>query len=128
MGQTIEKIALGRGHTIAGKIDIGDTRSYPEADVAIEFTQPEAAVSNMKRCIDAGIPVVCGTTGWLRHKSEVEQYCREKNGTLFHTSNFSLGVNIFFHLNEYLSAIMSRYPEYQPEYQQTQSQRAFALP
>lgn len=114
MGKTIEAIALTRGHEIVGKIDVGDTLSNftQPADVAIEFTQPEAVVGNLKSCFDKEIPVVCGTTGWLKQQQEVENYCREKNGTLLYSSNFSLGVNIFFKINEYLARIMDRYPVY----------------
>lgn len=114
MGKTIETIALTRGHEIVGKIDVGNNISdfTQPADVAIEFTQPEAVVGNLKACIDKGIPVVCGTTGWLKQQQEVENYCREMNGTLLYSSNFSLGVNIFFKINEYLARIMDRYPVY----------------
>jgi 4-hydroxy-tetrahydrodipicolinate reductase len=114
MGKTIESIARKRGHEIVGKIDAGDTLadfSQP-ADVAIEFTQPEAVVANLKACLDKGIPVVCGTTGWLQQQHEVEEHCRVKNGTLFYSSNYSLGVNLFFKINEYLARIMDRYPDY----------------
>lgn len=114
MGKTIESIARKRGHEIVGKMDVGDTLAdfNQPADVAIEFTQPEAVVANLKACIDKGIPVVCGTTGWLQKRHEVEEYCRVKNGTLFYSSNYSLGVNIFFKINEYLARIMDRYPDY----------------
>ncbi len=114
MGKTIEAIALRRGHEIVGRIDVGDRLAdfHQPADVAIEFTQPEAVVSNLKTCINAGIPVVCGTTGWVQDQQDVEDYCRAKNGTLLYSSNFSLGVNIFFKLNEYLARIMDRYPQY----------------
>lgn len=112
MGKTIEKIALSRGHEIAGRIDLGDSLVFPPTDVAIEFTQPGSAVENIFRCIEAGVPVVSGTTGWLGRKEEVESYCLQKNGTLFYTSNFSLGVNIFFHLNQYLARLMEKHHEY----------------
>ena len=114
MGKTIERIAQSRGHEIAGKIDIGDDIALfnKTADVAIEFTQPEAAVHNLKACFEKGIPVVCGTTGWLHHKDEIEEHCQANNGTLLYSSNFSLGVNLFFKLNEYLSKLMNRYDQY----------------
>lgn len=114
MGKTIERIAQSRGHEIVGRIDVGDHFSQFEkpVDVAIEFTQPEAAVNNLKTCFDKGIPVVCGTTGWLKHKEEIEQHCTAKSGTLLYSSNFSLGVNLFFKLNEYLSKLMDRYAQY----------------
>ncbi len=112
MGRAIEKIALDRGHEIAGRIDLGDEPPFPMADVAIEFSQPEAAVKNIRQCIEQKIPVVCGTTGWLDKKEEVEQECVKNNGTLFYSSNYSLGVNVFFRLNEYLAGLMDRHPEY----------------
>jgi 4-hydroxy-tetrahydrodipicolinate reductase len=114
MGKIIEGIALNRGHEIVGKIDVGDNFSSfdKQADVAIEFTQPEAVVTNLKTCFDKGIPVACGTTGWLAHKSEIENYCIEKNGTFFYASNYSLGVNLFFKLNQLLAQMMDRYPQY----------------
>jgi len=107
MGKVIEQVALSRGHHIAGKIEIGFEGVFPKADVAIEFTQPESAVDNIKKCIDQKIPVVCGTTGWLARKEEVHQYCIERNGSLFYASNFSLGVNLFFHLNKQLARLMN---------------------
>lgn len=115
MGKAIETIALSRGHEIAGKIDVGDTLNdfQDSVDVAIEFTQPQSVVNNLKVCIEKGIPVVCGTTGWGNDQPAVEHFCKEKNGTLLYSSNFSLGVNIFFKLNEYLARIMDRYPPYE---------------
>jgi len=112
MGHAIETIALSRGHEIAGRIDVGDRPPFPKADVAVEFSQPEAAVKNILQCIEQKIPVVCGTTGWLDKKEEVEQECARNKGTLFYSSNYSLGVNLFFRLNEYLAGLMDRYPEY----------------
>ena len=112
MGKAIEKIALERGHKIAGRFDLNDQPPYPKADVAIEFSQPESAIQNIRQCIDQKIPVVCGTTGWLKTKDAVEDYCNKNNGTLFYSSNFSLGVNIFFKVNEYLARLMDRQPDY----------------
>ena len=115
MGKTIEQIAQARGHEIAGRIDVADNIAQfdKSVDVAIEFTQPEAAIHNLKTCFAKGIPVVCGTTGWLQHKVEIEKDCQSKNGTLLYSSNFSLGVNLFFKLNEYLAKLMDRYPQYE---------------
>jgi len=115
MGKTIERIAISRGHAIAGRIDVGDDINLfnQEVDVAIEFTQPEAAVHNLKACFNKGIPVVCGTTGWLQHKAEIEKECQSKNGTLLYSSNFSLGVNLFFKLNEHLAKLMERQTQYE---------------
>ena len=112
MGRAIETIALGRGHEIAGRMDVDDRPPFPQAEVAIEFSQPEAAAKNIRQCIDQKIPVVCGTTGWLDKKEEVERECAKNNGTLFYSSNYSLGVNVFFRLNEYLAMLMDRHPEY----------------
>lgn len=116
MGKAIEAIALQRGHVIAGRIDNPEERNafttLDKIDVAIEFSQPESAVANLKFCFDHSIPVVCGTTGWLAQKPSVEEYCLKKDGTLFQASNFSLGVNLFFQLNEYLAKVMNKYEEY----------------
>ncbi len=114
MGKTIEAIAKERGHNITGIADNqNELASFSgKADVAIEFSQPEAAISNLKFCFDKNIPVVCGTTGWLDHKHEIESYCLQKNGGFFYASNFSLGVNLFFKLNERLAQLMRPYPSY----------------
>jgi 4-hydroxy-tetrahydrodipicolinate reductase len=117
MGKAIEQIALQRGHTVPYKIDAGDDNelkkiSGAEVDVAIEFTQPESAFTNIKSCIENGIPVVSGTTGWLERKPEIENLARQKEGAFFYASNFSVGVNLFFHLNKVLARIMNNRPEY----------------
>lgn len=114
MGKTIERIALERGHTISARIDVDNQHEFEtiKGDVAIEFSHPDAAFENVKRTLLKGIPVVCGTTGWLSRKAEIEQLCKEKNGAFFYASNYSLGVNIFFKLNEYLAAMVSKFPEY----------------
>lgn len=121
MGKTIERIAESRSHEITGRIDVGDdiTLFDKPADVAIEFTQPEAAVHNLKACFEKGIHVVCGTTGWLQHKEEIEHCCLANNGTLLYSSNFSLGVNLFFKLNEFLSKLMDRYNQYEVSIDET---------
>lgn len=115
MGKAIESIALSRKHIIVGKIDPGMGLSFDFAtpvDVAIEFTMPESAKRNITLCLNNGIPVLSGTTGWLQHKSEVDNYCRAKNGTFFYASNYSLGVNLFFRLNEQLARMMQQQPSY----------------
>lgn len=114
MGKTIERIALDRGHSIAGKIDIDNASDLDtvEADVAIEFSHPDAAYHNVKRCLERGIPVVCGTTGWLSKKEEIERICKDRDGAFFYASNYSLGVNIFFKVNQFLARIMNDFPEY----------------
>jgi 4-hydroxy-tetrahydrodipicolinate reductase len=109
MGKIIEAIALERGHAIAGKVDNQDELSKfgGTADVAIEFSQPDAVIDNLKYCFEKRIPVVCGTTGWLERKNEMETLCREKQSSFFYASNYSLGVNLFFKLNEYLAKLMN---------------------
>lgn len=116
MGKAIEAIAIERGHTIVGKVDNQEERISLalniKPDVSIEFSMPESAVDNIKFSIDQGIPIVCGTTGWLAHKNEVEEYCLKHKSALFYASNFSLGVNIFFKVNEYLAKLLNGHPEY----------------
>jgi 4-hydroxy-tetrahydrodipicolinate reductase len=119
MGKTIEEIAVSGGHTIVLKVSIDNLEDNTihrirEADVAIEFTGPESAFDNIIRCLDAGVPVVSGSTGWLSKLDEVRQYCAKKNGTFLYASNFSIGVNIFFELNNRLAALMAPHPEYEP--------------
>ena len=117
MGKEIGKIALDRGHEIVLKIDITNPEdlnieNLKKADLAIEFTVPTSATANYKLCFEAGIPVVSGTTGWLEKITEVHQLCKDLNGTFFHTTNFSLGVNIFFALNKKLAQLMANHSEY----------------
>ncbi|MEO5645158.1 MAG: 4-hydroxy-tetrahydrodipicolinate reductase [Bacteroidia bacterium] len=117
MGKTIEAIALKRGHTIVLKLnkETAATTTDSElkaADVAIEFSTPDTAVPNILRCFCNSIPVVAGTTGWLGRMENVKTECAEKEGGFFYASNFSIGVNLFFHLNQKLAKLMSRYPEY----------------
>lgn len=117
MGKAIEEIALQRGHTIALKIDIDTAAEFTKAnlnkcDVAIEFTGPHSAVQNILTCIDAGTPVVSGSTGWLEKWNEIKKECDTKNGSFLYASNYSVGVNIFFELNKKLAALMSQHTEY----------------
>lgn len=114
MGKAIEKIALRRGHEIVGRVDVGNTDTIAAgADVAIEFTQPGSAVDNIMKCVTTGIPVVCGTTGWLEKLEDVKAFVNKNNGSFFYASNYSLGVNIFFKVNEYLAKLMSTLPDRQ---------------
>lgn len=120
MGKEIEKIAIERGHSIEMIIDIHNkeeltTWNLRKCDVAIEFTTPESATKNYLLCFEAGIPVVSGTTGWLSNKEDVLKKCSEKNGTFFHASNFSLGVNLFFTLNSMLARLMAPHNNYNVE-------------
>ncbi|MBP1618078.1 MAG: dapB [Bacteroidetes bacterium] len=117
MGREIEQIALSRGHEIVSIIDVNneadfESEAFKSAAVAIEFTSPHSALNNFRRCFAAGVPVVAGTTGWLEHMAEVKQACEKEGKTFFYASNFSLGVNIFFALNNYLAKIMNQYPDY----------------
>ncbi len=117
MGHEIEKIAKERGHTIVSIIDVSNTAdfdspAFKSADVAIEFSTPESAINNYRKCFAANVPVVAGTTGWLEHMDEVKKACSESNQTFFYASNYSLGMNIFFVLNKYLARIMDNYPDY----------------
>ena len=118
MGRTIEQVAKDRGHAIVATIDSNDEAVWQslegEIEVAIEFSQPDAAVTNIRRCLKRGIPVISGTTGWLDHKSTLDAYCQQQNGTFFYASNFSIGVNLFFRLNELLADMMNHYPDYEP--------------
>lgn len=113
MGQVIEKIALQRGHEIVLRKSIEDSFDGLEnADVAIDFSAPDAAVANISTSLKLGIPVISGTTGWLSEYENMVQLCKEKNTAFISSSNFSLGVNIFFELNEYLAKIMSKFDAY----------------
>lgn len=113
MGQVIERIALERGHEIVLKKDEFNTYDGLEkADVAIDFSVPAAAVANISASFNNQVPVVSGTTGWLAHYDEMIALCKEKKGGFISSSNFSLGVNLFFELNSYLSKIMAPFPSY----------------
>src|SRR5262245_26477208 len=108
MGRAIEQIAQAKGHEIVLRIGIENLEDFTpdnvaNADVAIEFTSPDSAVENIKKCIDAGVAVVSGSTGWLQQWDEVKNYVAGKNGALIYASNFSIGVNLFFELNSFLA-------------------------
>jgi 4-hydroxy-tetrahydrodipicolinate reductase len=113
MGKVIEKIALSRGHEIVLRKSSSDSFDGIEnADVIIEFSAPNAAVTNITAALNAGIPVVSGTTGWLDDYHKMADLCQQKNTAFIYGSNFSLGVNIFFELNNYLSKLMSKFNQY----------------
>lgn len=117
MGKAIEEIAVQNGHEIVLKISTQNsedliTENLQKADAAIEFTRPESAADNLKKCFDAGVPVVCGSTGWLNKWDEIKNICLAKNGALIYASNFSIGVNLFFELNKYLANLMKEYETY----------------
>jgi len=118
MGKAIEEIAVSGGHEIVLKVGIENLEdNTPEnirkADVAIEFTGPESAFDNIIRSLEAGVPVVSGSTGWLSRLEEVRQFVRNNGHTFLYASNFSVGVNIFFELNRRLAAMMASHPEYE---------------
>ena len=124
MGKTIEAIALKRGHSLDLKIDVDSLALFTKenlqlCDVAIEFTGPHSAKENILGCINAGIPVVSGSTGWLENWTEVEKACAAKNGCLLYASNFSVGVNIFFEVNKKLAQLMSSRQEYEVSIEET---------
>ena len=117
MGKEIEAIALKRNHNIVLKINKDNVSTISEsdlkkADVIIEFSTPHAVLENIKKCINAQVPVVVGTTGWYDKFEEIKNMCFEKNGGLFHATNFSLGVNLFFKVNTYLAELMNKYTDY----------------
>lgn len=113
MGKMIEQIAQDRGHTIVAKIDV-DTKEIPydNMDVAIDFSTPEAAFDNITGCFENGVPVICGTTGWLSNYEKAIDICNKNQGGFIYASNFSLGVNIFFELNAHLAKMMSGLEQY----------------
>jgi 4-hydroxy-tetrahydrodipicolinate reductase len=118
MGKLIGEFAEQRGHVLVAKIDLANQDLLQDLDpkdidVAIEFSQPEAALSNIKWALEKGIPVVSGTTGWLDELPQVEVLTRQKNGAFFYASNFSIGVNIFFKVNQYLATLMKETSGYQ---------------
>ena len=117
MGKAIEEIALQKNHNIVLRIhdqnlDELTKDNLQKADVAIEFTGPDSAASNILLCFETGIPVVSGTTGWLSQMSMVKQKCKEVNGSFLYASNFSIGVNIFFEVNKKLAALMKQHLNY----------------
>ncbi len=117
MGHEIERILVSRGHTVPLIIDMDNTdqltaENLAACDVAIEFTTPATAFGNIMTCLEAGIPVVCGTTAWLDKLPQAEALCKEKGGAFFYASNYSIGVNIFFAVNRELARMMNRFPEY----------------
>jgi 4-hydroxy-tetrahydrodipicolinate reductase len=113
MGQIIERIATERGHEIVVRKSIDDTFAGIEnAEIAIEFSAPDAAIENITKCFEIGIPVVSGTTGWLERYDEMVVLCNQKSSGMIYSSNYSLGVNLFFDLNEKLAVMMSKFKQY----------------
>ena len=124
MGKAIEEGAVQRGHEIIIKIDQPNLDEFTnenlaKADVAIEFTSPHTAYDNVKNCLDFGVPVVCGSTGWTERLEELKKVCNNKNGSFIYSSNYSVGVNIFFEVNEKLAALMAAHNEYEVMLEET---------
>ncbi|MDX2172323.1 MAG: 4-hydroxy-tetrahydrodipicolinate reductase [Bacteroidota bacterium] len=117
MGKEIETIALQRNHHIVLKVttenqNVITPNDLKNADVAIEFSTPSTVLENIKKCIDLQVPIVVGTTGWYESFEDIKEICDKKNGSLFHATNFSLGVNLFFKVNTYLAELMNKYADY----------------
>jgi len=117
MGKAIEKIAVKSGHTIVNKIGSNNKEDIKKlnesgADMAFEFTRPETAFENIMTCFENNIPVVCGTTGWLDKLGEIENYCRKNNQSFFYSTNYSIGVNLFFEVNSLLAKLMDSQSQY----------------
>ena len=118
MGKAIEEVALAKGHEIVLKVTIDNLEdntieNIRKADVAIEFTGPESAFDNIVRCLEAGVPTVAGSTGWLDRYEELRQFCLAGDKTFLYASNFSIGVNIFFEVNKRLAELMAPHPDYE---------------
>ena len=114
MGKTIEELALQKGHSIVLKTNTtSSTKEILDADIAIEFSTPKTAVTNIKLCLENGIPIVSGTTGWLNNYTEMVKLCENRNGSFIYASNFSVGVNLFFSINEYVSKLIAPWKDYQ---------------
>ncbi len=117
MGKAIEGIARERGHNVVCIVDAhnADTfggEDFQKADVAIEFTTPSTAFDNLLKSAERGVPVVCGTTGWLSKVDNIKRLCNDGKATVFYSSNYSIGVNVFFAVNRYLAKIMNRFSQY----------------
>ncbi len=118
MGKAIEEVALHRGHEVILKIDQPNLHEFTKenmakADVAIEFTNPHSALENVRKCLEFGVPVVCGSTGWTEYLDEMKKLCAGKHGAFIYSSNYSVGVNIFFEVNKKLAALMAAHKEYE---------------
>ncbi|HET9825749.1 MAG TPA: NAD(P)-binding domain-containing protein, partial [Chitinophagaceae bacterium] len=120
MGKAIEEIAVQHGHEVVLKIDEYNLANFnkqnlSKAGVAIEFTGPHSAFENVKKALEFDIPVVCGSTGWLQKLEEVKQICIARKGSFIYSSNYSVGVNIFFELNKKLAALMAPHKDYEAQ-------------
>ncbi len=133
MGKEIEKLALQRGHKIIFTIDQNNwkevkSENFKQADVAIEFTHPESAYQNILHCFKANVPVVSGTTGWMDNLEKAIELCKSERKTFFYASNFSLGVNLFFKVNDYLAQLMDNYPDYKVNIEETHHTKKLDAP
>jgi 4-hydroxy-tetrahydrodipicolinate reductase len=118
MGKAIEEVAVHRGHEVIIRIDLLNMHEFTnallaQADAAIEFTSPHSAYENVKKCLEFDVPVVCGSTGWTEKLEELKKLCKERNGAFIYSSNYSVGVNIFFEVNKKLAALMAPHKEYE---------------
>ena len=112
MGKEIENVLISRGHNINKIIDKDSEISFENTKVAIIFTSPEATFKQIKNCLDANVRVVCGSTGWTEQLDEIENYCRKSNGGFLYSPNFSIGVNLFYKLNDYVNEMMTNHQNY----------------
>jgi 4-hydroxy-tetrahydrodipicolinate reductase len=125
MGREIEKVLVERGHSVVLKIDIDNREeafrkeNFEGVDVAIEFTSPATAADNIRECLLLGVPVLSGSTGWMERKAEIDALCKEQGGAFFYSSNYSLGVNVLFRLNRWLSKVMATLPQYSVKIEET---------
>jgi len=123
MGKAIDRLSDAADEVVLkiGKYNTQDLTkdALEKCDVAIEFSTPETAFENIKFCLEAGVPVISGTTGWLDKKEEIESICKKNNGTFFYASNFSVGVNLFFALNKQLAKLMNSFPQYKIDLTET---------
>jgi 4-hydroxy-tetrahydrodipicolinate reductase len=124
MGKSIEKIATERGHHISSIVDLDNQEKLSKiapdnTDVVIEFSNPSSAFDNIGACLRQKVPVISGTTGWLDQLPDIEELCVAHGGTFLTTSNFSLGVNILFKLNEWLSQVIGQFPDYKIDIEET---------
>jgi len=129
MGKIVEKLAIKKGHTIVSRINqYSSKEEILKADIAIEFSTPQAAVSNIKFCLENDIPIVSGTTGWLAHFDKMIKLCENRNGSFIYASNFSIGVNLFFSINEYVSNLMEPWKDYQVSIEEVHHNQKLDIP
>jgi 4-hydroxy-tetrahydrodipicolinate reductase len=124
MGKTIERLAIENNHKVDLIIDMDNLDEFTDenlrrVDVAIEFSTPETAFENIAKCINSGVPVVSGTTGWIGRLDEIVELCKTENGAFFYASNFSVGVNLVFKLNQYLAKMMNHFPQFEVSMEET---------